>query len=73
MVRLTGRRRYRASDDGSIVLQVEEEECFRTNYGSVRCPDTLPYWRDARVEDLTAHDAMEAETVGLLAGGSRKV
>lgn len=59
MICLTGRRRYRVADDGCLVLQVQEQECFRTRYGSLPVPDAEPKWRDARTEDLTVHDAVK--------------
>lgn len=50
MVRLTGKRRYRADQDGKIILQVQT----RRHYNSG--PSEAPLWRDATVEDLTEHE-----------------
>lgn len=56
MVRLTGKRRYRADIDGRVILQVQERRYFSTSYGPLPMPDSQPVWRDATVEDLTEHE-----------------
>lgn len=56
MVRLTGKRRYRADADGKVILQVQTGEYFNAGHGPLRAPGTTPVWRDATVEDLTEHE-----------------
>ena len=55
--KLTGKRRYRVSDDGLVILQVQECESFRTRFGWLPHPEATPEWRDARIEDLSEHEA----------------
>ncbi|WP_421565922.1 hypothetical protein [Ochrobactrum sp. EDr1-4] len=56
MVKLTGKRRYRADQEGKIILQVQTRRHFRTALSSLPVPDEEPTWRDATVEDLTEHE-----------------
>lgn len=55
MIRLTGKRRYRVSDDGKVVLQVQQDSYFNTSFGLTRT-NTDPTWRDATLEDLSEHE-----------------
>ena len=56
MVRLTGKRRYRADTDGNIILQVQTRRYFNAGHGPLPMPHESPVWRDATVEDLTEHE-----------------
>lgn len=47
---LTGKSRHRADTDGRLILQVE---CLHVS----RAP-ALPYWRDAKAEDLTVRNSI---------------
>ena len=44
---LTGKSRHRVNANGELILQIEEETV-----------DTPPFWRDAKVEDLTARNSI---------------
>ncbi|MBD8555537.1 hypothetical protein IFT84_13575 [Rhizobium sp. CFBP 8762] len=55
MIKLTGKRRYRAAPDGTVVLQVQEATYHTDFLGPSRYAKTPTTWRDARVEDLTEH------------------
>lgn len=48
--KMTGRSRHRADEDGLLILQVE---CQRNG----RAP-AIPYWRDAKAEDLTVSNSI---------------
>lgn len=56
MIRLTGKRRYRVSDDGKVILQVQEGRYFSNSYGFLPVPNSDKSWRDACLEDLSEHD-----------------
>lgn len=58
MIALTGKRRYRATAEGLVVLQVEFD--IRLGAHRLSLPGATPEWRDATVEDLTIHQRPEA-------------
>ncbi len=47
--KLTGRSRHRADEAGKLILQVEADSHQRPS---------LPYWRDAKAEDLTVKNSI---------------
>lgn len=47
---LTGRKRYRVSWSGKVILQVEYLKAFGDSYGWY---EEVPTWRDATAQDIT--------------------
>lgn len=56
-MRLTGKRRFRCAPDGVLVLQLQ----YTARMSGLRGIPSSLYtdWRDAHVEDLTEHDAVD--------------